>query len=219
MLVKTKLPSFLVTLGTFLMLQGLNIAITKLITGNVATNDISDMAGFKTAHAVFAADIHIGGVAVKVTVFWWLAFVLLGSWMLLRTKFGNWVFAVGGQKDSARAVGVPVARTKIILFMLVGLGAWFVGMHNLFQFNTIQSGTGIGNELLYIVAAVIGGCLLTGGFGSVVGPAIGAFIFGMVSQGIVFAGWDANWFQFFLGLMLLGAMLLNTWVQRQAARR
>jgi simple sugar transport system permease protein len=177
------------------------------------------MAGFKTAHAVFAADIHIGGVAVKVTVFWWLAFVLLGSWMLLRTKFGNWVFAVGGQKDSARAVGVPVARTKIILFMLVGLGAWFVGMHNLFQFNTIQSGTGIGNELLYIVAAVIGGCLLTGGFGSVVGPAIGAFIFGMVSQGIVFAGWDANWFQFFLGLMLLGAMLLNTWVQRQAARR
>ncbi|TDU01957.1 monosaccharide ABC transporter membrane protein (CUT2 family) [Streptomyces sp. 846.5] len=219
MLVKTKLPSFLVTLGTFLMLQGLNIAITKLITGNVATNDISDMAGFKTAHAVFAADIHIGGVAVKVTVFWWLGFVALGSWMLLRTKFGNWVFAVGGQKDSARAVGVPVARTKIILFMLVGLGAWFVGMHNLFQFNSIQSGTGIGNELLYIVAAVIGGCLLTGGFGSVVGPAIGAFIFGMVSQGIVFAGWDANWFQFFLGLMLLGAMLLNTWVQRQAARR
>lgn len=219
MLVKTKLPSFLVTLGTFLMLQGLNIAVTKLITGNVATNDISNMQGFSSAHAVFASDVHIAGVAVKITVFWWLGLVILGSWMLLRTKFGNWIFAVGGQKESARAVGVPVARTKITLFMLVGLGAWFVGMHNLFQFNTIQSGTGVGNELLYIVAAVIGGCLLTGGFGSVAGPAIGAFIFGMVSQGIVFAGWDANWFQFFLGLMLLLAMLLNTWVQRQAARR
>jgi simple sugar transport system permease protein len=219
MLVKTKLPSFLVTLGTFLMLQGLNIAITKLVTGNVATNDISDIQGFASAHDVFAADISIGGVSVKVTVFWWIASVAVGSWVLLRTRFGNWTFAVGGQKDSARAVGVPVARTKIILFVLVGLGAWFVGMHQLFQFNTVQSGTGTGNELLYIVAAVIGGCLLTGGFGSVVGPAIGAFIFGMVSQGIVFAGWDANWFQFFLGLMLLGAMLLNTWVQRQAARR
>ena len=219
LLVKTKLPSFLVTLGTFLMLQGLNLAMTKLITGNVATDDISDIQGFGSAKAVFASDLHIAGVSIKITVLWWLALVAIGSWVLLRTRFGNWIFAVGGQKDSSRAVGVPVARTKITLFMLVGLGAWFVGMHELFQFNTIQSGTGIGNELLYIVAAVIGGCLLTGGFGSVIGPAIGAFIFGMVSQGIVFAGWDANWFQFFLGLMLLLAMLLNTWVQRQAARR
>lgn len=219
MLVKTKLPSFLVTLGTFLMLQGLNIAITQLVTGNVATNDISDIQGFASAHDVFAADVHIGGVAVKVTVFWWLAFVAIGSVVLLRTRFGNWVFAAGGHKESARAVGVPVDRTKIILFALVGVGAWFVGMHELFEFNTIQSGTGIGNELLYIVAAVIGGCLLTGGFGSVVGPAIGAFIFGMASQGIVFAGWNPNWFQYFMGMMLLGAMLLNTWVQRQAARR
>ena len=218
MLVKTKLPSFLVTLGTFLMLQGLNIALTELITGNVATNDISDIQGFSSAHAFFAANIDIGGVEVKITVFWWLVFVAIGSLVLLRTRFGNWIFAAGGQKDSARAVGVPVDRTKIILFMLVGLGAWFVGMHTLFEFDTVQSATGVGNELLYIVAAVIGGCLLTGGFGSVVGPAIGAFIFGMVSQGIVFAGWDSNWFQFFMGAMLLGAMLLNTWVQRQSTR-
>ncbi|MCQ4084664.1 ABC transporter permease [Streptomyces sp. RB6PN25] len=218
-LVKTGLPSFLVTLGTFLMLQGLNLAVTKIFTGNVATNDISDMQGFSSAKAIFASDITIAGVPVKITVLWWLLFVALATWMLLRTKFGNWIFAVGGQKDSARAVGVPVARTKIVLFMLVGLGAWFVGMHELFEFNTVQSGEGVGNELLYIVAAVIGGCLLTGGFGSAIGPAIGAFIFGMVTQGIVFAGWNPDWFKFFLGVMLLGAMLLNTWVRRQASRR
>ncbi|MBV9026248.1 MAG: ABC transporter permease [Streptomycetaceae bacterium] len=219
LLVKTGLPSFLVTLGSFLMLQGLNLAITKIFTGNVATNDISDMEGFNSAKAVFASDINIAGVQVKITVLWWLLFVAIGTWVLLRTKFGNWIFAVGGQKESARAVGVPVAHTKIALFMLVGLGAWFVGMHQLFAFNAVQSGAGVGNELLYIVAAVIGGCLLTGGFGSVIGPAIGAFIFGMVTQGIVFAGWNPDWFKFFLGVMLLGAMLLNTWVQRQASRR
>lgn len=218
-LVKTGLPSFLVTLGTFLMLQGLNLAVTKIFTGNVATNDISDMQGFSSAHAVFASDINIAGVPVKITVLWWLLFVAIATWVLLRTKFGNWIFAVGGQKESARAVGVPVDHTKIVLFMLVGLGAWFVGMHQLFEFNTVQSGEGVGNELLYIVAAVIGGCLLTGGFGSAIGPAIGAFIFGMVTQGIVFAGWNPDWFKFFLGVMLLGAMLLNTWVRRQASRR
>ncbi|MGW3950250.1 ABC transporter permease [Streptomyces sp. NPDC004752] len=218
-LVKTKLPSFLVTLGSFLMLQGLNLAVTKIFTGNVATNDISDMQGFSSARALFASDITIAGVAVKITVLWWLFFVAIATWVLIRTKFGNWIFAVGGQNESARAVGVPVARTKILLFMLVGLGAWFVGMHQLFEFNTVQSGEGIGNELLYIVAAVIGGCLLTGGYGSVIGPAFGAFIFGMVNQGIVYANWNPDWFKFFLGVMLLGAMLLNTWVRRQASRR
>ncbi|MBA6434478.1 ABC transporter permease [Streptomyces sp. GMR22] len=218
-LVKTKLPSFLVTLGSFLMLQGLNLAVTKIFTGNVATNDVSDMEGFNSAKVVFASDITIAGISMKVTVLWWLLFVAIATWVLLRAKFGNWIFAVGGQNESARAVGVPVSVTKIVLFMLVGLGAWFVGMHQLFEYNTVQSGEGIGNELLYIVAAVIGGCLLTGGYGSAIGPAFGAFIFGMVTQGIVFAGWNPDWFKFFLGVMLLGAMLLNTWVRRQASRR
>ena len=88
--------------------------------------------------------------------------------------------------------------------MGVGVGAWFVGMHLLFSFNTVQSGQGVGNEFLYIIAAVIGGCLLTGGYGSAIGPVIGAFIFGMVSQGIVYANWNPDWFKAFLGVMLLG---------------
>ncbi|WP_051813782.1 ABC transporter permease [Streptomyces sp. NRRL S-340] len=219
MLVKTGLPSFLVTLGTFLTLQGVNLAVTKLITGNVATDDVSDMDGFGQAKAVFASSFDVGGVQVKITVVWWLVLAALATWVLLRTKYGNWVFAVGGNKDSARAVGVPVAFTKITLFMLVGLGAWFVGMHQLFSFNTVQSGEGVGNELIYIAAAVIGGCLLTGGHGSAVGPVFGAFMFGMVNQGIVYAGWNPDWFKAFLGVMLLGAVLINLWVRRTATRR
>ncbi|MFD4542657.1 ABC transporter permease [Streptomyces bauhiniae] len=219
MVVRTGLPSFLVTLGTFLILQGVNLAVTKLVTGNVATDDISDMDGFGQAKAVFASSVDIGGVQVKITVFYWLAFAALATWVLLRTRYGNWIFAVGGSKESARAVGVRVDFTKITLFMLVSLGAWFVGMHNLFAFNTVQSGEGVGQELIYIAAAVIGGCLLTGGSGSAIGPVFGAFMFGMVNQGIVFAGWNPDWFKAFLGVMLLGAVLINLWVQRTATRR
>ncbi|MGW6294905.1 ABC transporter permease [Streptomyces sp. NPDC055058] len=219
MLVKTGLPSFLITLGTFLMLQGLNLAVTKLVTTNVATDDISDMDGFDQAKALFASSFEVGGVQVKITVVWWLVFAALATWVLLRTKYGNWIFAVGGNKESARAVGVPVTFTKISLFMLVGFGAWFVGMHNLFSFNTVQSGEGVGQELIYIAAAVIGGCLMTGGYGSAIGPVFGAFMFGMVQQGIVFAGWNPDWFKAFLGVMLLGAVLINLYVQRTATRR
>ncbi|GHH91454.1 ABC transporter permease [Streptomyces capillispiralis] len=219
MLVRTGLPSFLVTLGTFLILQGVNLAVTKLVTGNVATDSIGDMDGFDQAKAIFASSFEVAGVQVKITVVWWLVFAALATWVLLRTKYGNWVFAVGGNKDSARAVGVPVTFTKISLFMLVGFGAWFVGMHNLFSFNTVQSGEGVGQELIYIAAAVIGGCLLTGGAGSAIGPVFGAFMFGMVQQGIVYAGWNPDWFKAFLGVMLLGAVLINLWVQRTATRR
>ena len=219
MVVRTGLPSFLVTLGTFLILQGANLAITKWVTGNVATDDISDMDGFDQAREVFASSFHIGDVEIKVTVVWWLVFAALATWILLRTKYGNWVFAVGGNKESARAVGVPVNFTKITLFMAVGFGAWFIGMHNLFSFNTVQSGEGVGQELIYIAAAVIGGCLLTGGAGSAIGPVFGAFMFGMVQQGIVYAGWNPDWFKAFLGVMLLGAVLINLWIQRTATRR
>ncbi|MFP3989562.1 ABC transporter permease [Streptomyces sp. E11-3] len=219
LLVRTGLPSFLVTLGTFLILQGVNLAVTKLITGNVATDDISAMDGFSQAKALFASSFEVGGVQVKITVVWWLVFAALATWVLLRTKYGNWIFAVGGNKESARAVGVPVTFTKISLFMLVGFGAWFVGMHQLFSFNTVQSGEGVGQELIFIAAAVIGGCLLTGGYGSAIGPVFGAFMFGMVNQGIVYAGWNPDWFKAFLGVMLLGATLINVWVRRQATRR
>lgn len=219
LLIKTGLPSFLVTLASFLMLQGANLAVTKLLTDNVASDAINDMDGFDQAKSVFASEISIGGVDVKITVLWWLFFAAIATWVLLRTKFGNWIFAVGGSKESARAVGVPVTFTKIALFMTVGFAAWFVGMHLLFEYNTVQAGEGVGNEFYYIIAAVIGGSLLTGGYGSAIGAVLGAFIFGMVNQGIVYANWNPDWFKFFVGVMLLLATLVNLWVRRQATRR
>ncbi len=219
LVMKTKIPSFLITLGTFLMLTGINLAVTKLVTGQVATQSVSDIQGFDSAKAVFASSFVIGGVSIRITILWWIVFTLIATYVLFKTKFGNWIFSVGGNQDSARAVGVPVTRVKIILFMTVGFAAWFVGMHLLFSFNTVQSGQGVGNEFLYIIAAVIGGCLLTGGYGTAIGAAIGAFIFGMTNQGIVFAGWNPDWFKFFLGAMLLLAVIANNSFRNYAAKR
>lgn len=215
-LIKTKLPSFIVTLATFLMLTGLNLALTRLIGGSVATPSIANIDGYKSAQAVFANDLIIGGVDLKSPVFIWIILVAVASWLLLRTKIGNWIFAAGGDANAARAVGVPVNATKIGLFIGVGFCGWVLGMHNLFAFDAVQSGEGIGNEFLYIIAAVIGGCLLTGGYGSAVGGAIGAFIFGMANKGIVYAQWNPDWFKFFLGLMLLLATIVNLIVKRRA---
>jgi simple sugar transport system permease protein len=209
----------LITLSTFFMLRGVNLGTTKAITGTVATDNVSELDGFASARAIFASDIPLGFMTIKVTVIWWLLFVALGTWILLRTRIGNWIFAAGGNAASARAVGVPVNKVKIGLFMGVAFLAWFLGMHLLFNFSSVQSGLGIGNEFIYIIAAVVGGCLLTGGYGSAIGAAIGAFIFGMTTQGIVFAGFDPNWFYTFLGAMLLLAVMVNLYVKNYALTR
>ncbi|GAA5069392.1 simple sugar transport system permease protein [Thermocatellispora tengchongensis] len=216
LVVRTGLPSFIITLSTFLGLQGLNVGVTKLITDQVQVQGLADEPFYDGAHAVFAGTISIGGQDFQIAILWWILITALGSWVLLRTRFGNWVFAIGGDLGASRNVGVPAARTTITLFMAVSAAAWFVGNTQAIRLGSIQAVAGFGQELIFIVAAVIGGCLLTGGFGSVIGASVGALIFGMTSQGIVYAGWDSDWFKFFLGAMLLLAVLANRFVRRYA---
>jgi simple sugar transport system permease protein len=225
LLYRTRLPSFLVTLGTFFVLQGANLAITQFVAGGVSSNSLNNLAGFGSAHAVFASSFElgplfgIGPITIAIPIIYWIILTLVGAYLLLRTRFGNWIFASGGDAAAARAVGVPVTGTKIALFMGVGFCAWLLGMHLLFNFNNVQSGSGVGNEFIYIIAAVIGGCLLTGGYGSVVGASIGALIFGMTQLGITYAGWDPDWFKTFLGIMLILATLVNLYVKKKADAR
>jgi len=216
LLAKTGLPSFLVTLGTFFVFQGINLAVTRIVTGGVSSNNISEMDGWDSAKSIFASSFKVGPVEIKSLVIYWIILTVILSWVLLRTTFGNWILAAGGDDKAARAVGVPVTLTKTILFMGVGFGAWIVGMHMLFEYNTVQSAAGLGNEFIYIIAAVIGGCLLTGGYGSVVGASVGALIYGMTLLGISYAGWDVDWLKTFLGAMLIGSVLVNNYVKRKA---
>lgn len=216
LVIRTGLPSFIVTLSTFLMLQGLNLGVTKLVTGTVQVRGVKAASGYDSAHAVLASTVEIAGGAFRVTILWWVAAAVAATWTLLRTRAGNWILAVGGSAAAARGVGVPVARTKVALFMSVSMAAALVGSMRVVRLTSAQANAGIGEELQFIIAAVIGGCLLTGGYGSAVGAAIGALIFGMAKQGIVFAGWDSDWFQLFLGALLLLAALLNRYVRRRA---
>ncbi|GAA4195252.1 ABC transporter permease [Microbacterium oryzae] len=219
LVMRTGIPSFLITLGSFFILQGVNLGVTKLVTGAVASPNISQMDGYDLMHTIFAGSFRIGGITIWNSVIYWLLLVALAAWVLQRTRIGNWIYAVGGNDASARAVGVPVMRVKIGLFITVSFLGWFVGMHTLYRFNTLQAGNGVGNEFLYIIAAVVGGTLLTGGFGNAIGVAIGAFIFGMTSLGIVYAGWDPNWFRAFLGVMLVLAVLVNLYVKKLSTTR
>lgn len=219
LVVRTKLPSFIVTLGTFFVLQGVNLAGTKAITGQVSVQGFSSVPGFYDARWVFGSSSSFGDFTLQISVVWWVVLTAVATWVLLRTRAGNWTFAVGGDQNSARQVGVPVLRTKIGLFMTTAAAGWLVGMLQLFKTSTVQASTGVGQEFIYIICAVVGGCLLTGGFGSAIGAALGALIYGMTYQGIVFAQWDNDWLKAFLGVMLLGAVLVNNWLRRRAEAR
>src|SRR6266542_348364 len=215
------LPSFIVTLGTFLALQGLNLGLTKRLTGIVQIAGVHRTEGYDSAFAVFARTFSFLGGDFRITNLWWLVITAVATWVLLRTRAGNWIFAAGGNPIAARSVGVPAARTKVALFVTVSVTAALVGSMQVLRLKSAQADQGVGDEFQFIIAAVIGGCLLTGGYGSAIGAAIGALIFGMAKQGIVFAGWDDKWFMLFLGLLLLSATLLNHYVRRRAevARR
>lgn len=216
MVMYTGLPSFIVTLGAYFILWGLNLALTKTAIGQVAVQGMTEVPGFHDAALLFGSTVEIGEASIRVSVLWWLVFTAVCTWVLLRTRPGNWIFASGGDSTSARHVGVPVLRTKIALFMTTAFAGWLVGMLSLFRTTSVQASTGVGNEFIYIICAVVGGCLLTGGFGSAIGGALGALIFGMARQGIVFAGWDDDWRYTFLGAMLLAAVIVNTYVRRSA---
>jgi simple sugar transport system permease protein len=217
MVIRSGLPSFIVTLGVFFALRGFNLWLTQRVTKQTQVTGIENADGYSFARKVFASDfLHIGRTGFKVSILWFLALAIIGAWVLARTKAGNWVYAVGGNKEAARMVGVPATATKIALFVAVAMCGWVHGMIVLFQTSRSNVIEGVGQEFYFIIAAVLGGCLLTGGFGSIVGAALGCLILGMTQQGIPLAGWDNNLYFLFLGVILLVAAFANEAIRRWA---
>lgn len=216
LVVKTGLPSFIVTLSTFFILRGANVGVTRLVINQVRVSGIDDAPGFFAARAFFNTGITVFGTEFRSSIIWWILITILASWILLRTKYGSWIFATGGDAKAARNVGVPAERVKIVLFMTTAAAAWLIGIMSDLRLRSAVASQGIGQEFIFIIAAVIGGCLLTGGYGSAFGAAVGAIIFGMVRVGIVFAGWDTDWFYAFLGVMLLVSVLVNNFTRKKA---
>jgi len=152
----------------------------------------------------------------RMSIFWWLFFTVVGSFVLTKTKYGNWIFAVGGNKDAARAVGVPADKVKTSLFMATSLTGCFVGTMILMRLNSVQAQQGDGQEFEYIIAAVVGGNLMTGGYGSVIGASLGALIMAISKNGIPAARWNQDGRFIFLGVVLLVAVLVNNYVRKKA---
>jgi simple sugar transport system permease protein len=136
--------------------------------------------------------------------------------VLWRTRFGNAVLDSGGARRAARELGVPVRWTTVTLFCLTASAGWLIGTLGLIRLGGVQvSAPGLGVAVDFIVVAVIGGCLLTGGFGSVIGASLGALLYAVAREGIALAGWDPRWFQALLGVLLLMALLANGEVRRR----
>ena len=220
LVVTTGLPSFIVTLAMFFSLRGINLGATKALTDTVRVADVDLGAGFASAEAIFASDFW-EPYGFRIAVVWWILLTIVATWILTRTKFGNWIYAVGGDKNAARNTGVPVKRTKITLFMYTSMSAALVGIISLMRLRSMQAGQGVGEEFVFIIAAVVGGCLLTGGYGSAIGATIGSAIIGMAFIGIAYAGWNTDWSWLFLGLILFVAVLTNSLMARrfQGGRR
>jgi simple sugar transport system permease protein len=220
LVMRTRLPSFIVTLGTAYILFGVTSGVTSGLTGLTVVSGVDKAPGYSSAHAIFATALG-GGQQFPIEMIWALALVALATWLLLGTSFGNWIFGVGGDAQAARNIGVPVTRVKILLFIGTAIGSCLLAIIQDVTFTNADVLRGQNQEFVAIVAAVVGGVLLTGGYGSAIGAMFGALVFGIVQEGIVFAGVDANWYKAVVGVILLLAVLLNSYVRRLAmeARR
>jgi simple sugar transport system permease protein len=234
--IRTRLPSFIVTLAFLFILRGATLVGLKWATGgSTQMRGIGEAAGEGVLRDVFSGRAFAGLFAwlaqaglidtfpnglpkvdgVPVSILWFIAVALVATWVLLRTRFGNWIYAAGGDPNAARNSGVPVARVKTILFVLTACAAALVAIITTLDAGSTDARRGFQKEFEAIIAAVIGGCLLTGGYGSAIGAFVGAIIFGMVAIGLTYTDFDSDWYQVFLGAMLLIAVLFNNVVRKK----
>ncbi len=221
--VKSKLPSFIVTLATFFVLRGTSVGGVLLLNHGSTEVGVTGTAhpGLESAKTIFGNSLWASESVrsgYQIAVLWFIGVTAIAAWILARTTFGNWIFAVGGDANAARNVGVPVTRTKILLFLATAMSAGLVGIISFTQASSAVSEQGVGYEFFYIIAAVVGGCLLTGGYGSAIGAALGACIIGMAFEGVIYAGWDSSWDFTFLGVVLFLAVVVNTVIYRRALK-
>src|SRR3984957_11268388 len=195
---RTGLPSFIITLATSLVYRG-------ILTMN--TSGFPVVVKFPASYAQVIAGKLVFGY--RMSLLWFLVVAALATLFLLRTRMGNWAFAIGQNPTAAKNLGVPVARTTVTLFALSGFTSGIAGVVVAVQYFSIDANRGAGWELIAIAMRVIGGTLLTGGYGSVLGTVLGAFMYAMVTAGLLLIGLQGYWVNIFLGIVVLVAVLIN----------
>jgi simple sugar transport system permease protein len=192
-----RIPSFIVTLGALMFWRGVVSVITQGFPIDVP------------ASAVLEPFSHRFGNGLHASAFWFLGLALAFAFLLGRTPFGNWILASGGNERAARGLGVPVDRVRVTLFVLTAVTAGLVGVMQAGRFDSVDANRGEGLELEAIAAAVIGGARLNGGFGSVIGTALGCLMIGMIRNGLALAGVASYWYTAIIGLLVVLAVVVN----------
>ena len=198
---RTQVPSFIVTLATLFAVAGLTLFLSITFINN--TNTFYHAPDW--AKGVFGGKV----LGFNSSVFWWLGLVSVFYYFLHMSPKGSWVFALGGDQESARNAGIPVRRLKIGLFMMCSTSTAFAGVLQAIQFNAATSQANFSLIFNTIISVVVGGVLLTGGFGTVVGIVFGVLTLSIVTQAIGFTDIDRNLSFLIIGVMLLIAVLLN----------
>ncbi len=206
LVVRTGLPSFMVTLGGLFFLRGLTLGFSRGIVGRSYVEGVTAKVAGDPLLPLLSGQFLPG---VNITVIWWLLLSALAAYVLARTRLGNWILAVGGSAASARALGVPVNRVKILLFVGTATAAALLGIIGALTYGSADPLRGQQKEFEAAIIAIVGGTLLSGGYGSVIGTIFGALTLGVVRQGLFFIGIEADWYQMLLGIVLFAAVLLN----------
>ena len=207
--VRTTVPSLIITLGTLIGMQGIVLSAAMLLVGKASV----PLKAPEWAKFVFG---QLLGGTHQVIILWWIALTAVLAFVLHMTRYGNWIYALGGDKVSARNAGIPTERLTIALFVLSATSASFVGMCQAILFNSSQVSGGMGYIFNAISSIVVGGVLLTGGFGSVMGIFAGTLTFALVIQGIDFTQINRNWSNLIIGLTLLAAVAMNESFRKMA---
>jgi len=205
--VRTGVPSFIITLGSMMLWRGVILAVT----GGFPVRYWGDSALLFALNGRFAEQL-------RMSSFWFLGVVVILAFILTRTRYGNWVFATGGGPEAARTLGIRINRVKITNFVVSAILAGLAGCIQFARFHSVDPTRGQGLELEAIAAAVIGGTLMTGGYGSMIGAMLGALLVGMVRSGLVMAGAPSYWYQAFIGIVLIVASVVNIRLKRWALR-
>ncbi|TKV72291.1 ABC transporter permease [Rhizobium sp. AU243] len=205
LVIRTVVPSLIVTLGTLFAVQGLILGFSVLLTGTTSVA-LSPAQSGPIAKFLFG---HFIGGSFQVSIVWWLLLTAIYIFYVHYSPFGNWIFAMGGDRVSARNAGIPTDKLTVTLFVLSSVSASFAGVCQAILFNVAQVSAGMTFIFNSIIAVVVGGVLLTGGFGSVIGIFLGTITFAIVNQGIYFTAFDRNWSSLIIGVMLLLAVLMN----------
>ncbi|MGC9529276.1 MAG: ABC transporter permease [Candidatus Bipolaricaulaceae bacterium] len=200
---RARIPSFIATLGMMMFLRGVFLAIT----GGTSVS----YSGDALVPALLTKSI---GSGFRPSHLWFIGLAVVFSLVLTKTRYGNWVFATGGKREVARAMGVNVNRVKLTNFVLCALLAGFAGCIVLTRFKIANASFGTGMELEAIASAVIGGTFLTGGYGTIIGAFFGAFLMGMMRTGLIMSGAPAYWYQAFVGAILILAATVNLKLHR-----